>query len=123
MSVFEGGLYDENKARSLKIRGGSTHTVEYGSGDILINVNALDHITLEYPPTLIKMDIEGDELAALRGAKNTIIKYKPKLAICIYHSDNDFVDIINYIHKLVPEYKIFIRQHAPFELETVMYAI
>lgn len=123
MSVFEGGLYDENKARSLKIRGGSTHTVEYGSGDILINVNALDHITLEYPPTLIKMDIEGDELAALRGAKNTIIKYKPKLAICIYHKQEDIWEIPAYIKKLVPEYKLYVRNYTNWLDEIVLYAI
>lgn len=123
VSVFEEGLYDENKARSLKMRGGSTHTAEYGIGDILINVKALDHVALEYPPTLIKMDIEGDELAALRGAENTIIKYKPKLAICIYHKQEDIWEIPAYIKKLVPEYKLYVRNYTNWLDEIVLYAI
>ncbi len=69
------------------------------------------------------MDIEGSELECLKGAENIILKNKPKLAICIYHSDNDMIDIIEYIHKLIPEYKIYLRQHGINEADTVIYCI
>jgi FkbM family methyltransferase len=42
---------------------------------------------------LIKIDVEGSEQAFLRGAKNTIEKYKPTLLISIYHNVSDFFDI------------------------------
>jgi hypothetical protein len=71
------------------------------------------------------MDIEGAELNALKGAEKTIIKDKPKLAICIYHSNEDMIQIAEYIHNLIPAYKIYIRQYRlyPSAAETVLYAV
>ena len=73
--------------------------------------------------TWIKMDIEGSEWDALHGAKNVIKRNKPKLTICIYHSDEDLIRIAEYIHELVPEYRLYIRHHTKREIETVLYAI
>ena len=61
--------------------------------------------------TFIKMDIEGSELRALKGAKNTIKKCKPRLAICIYHRMSDLYDIPNYILSLEPNYRFAIRHY------------
>ena len=94
---------------------------ENGNGNEIIEVIDLDSVEECQDATYIKMDIEGAELEALEGAKNIIAKNKPKLAICIYHNDRDMIDIIDYVHKLVPEYKIFIRHHTCVTNETVMY--
>ncbi len=69
------------------------------------------------------MDIEGAEFDALKGAEKTIKKYKPKLAICVYHNPLDIVNIPLYIKELVPEYKIFLRHYSESSSETVCYAI
>ena len=73
--------------------------------------------------TFIKMDIEGAELSALKGAKKTIQKYKPKLAICIYHKPQDLWEIPLYIKESNPSYKLFLRHHTVLEFETVCYAV
>jgi FkbM family methyltransferase len=54
---------------------------------------------------LIKMDIEGYELLAMKGASETIKKFKPVLIICLYHKAQDFFEIPAYLKELVPEYK------------------
>jgi FkbM family methyltransferase len=73
-------------------------------------------------PDMIKMDIEGYELAALKGAANTIRQTKPKLAISLYHQFEDFVTIPAFIKKCVPEYHFFIDHYTIHHEETVLYA-
>lgn len=92
-------------------------------GNIEIPVTSIDEFLNGRPATLIKMDIEGAEFDALKGAEKTIKKYKPKLAICVYHNPLDIVNIPLYIKELVPEYKIFLRHYSESSSETVCYAI
>lgn len=89
-----------------------------------IKVVRLDDIVSDQDKiTFIKMDIEGAELAALEGACNTIAKFKPKLAICIYHKAEDLWLIPEYIKEINPDYKLYIRHHSNRAAETVLYAI
>ena len=82
------------------------------NGTVLVNADSIDNILCGGGCDLIKMDVEGAELESLKGAKNTILKYKPQLAICIYHSDEDMLSIAEYIHNLVPEYKMYYRGYS-----------
>jgi len=95
------------------------------NGNSEIEVDTIDNIIFrgEEGVTFIKMDIEGAELNALKGAEQTIRKYKPKLAISIYHKPEDLYEIPQYIKSLVPEYKLYFRNHAPSATESVLYAV
>lgn len=70
----------------------------------------------------IKMDIEGAEYAALMGAKRTIMREKPGLAISIYHSASDYYRLAKLILEFVPEYQLAVRHHKDRHVDTVLYA-
>jgi FkbM family methyltransferase len=70
----------------------------------------------------IKMDIEGSELDALKGARKTIEQYKPRLAISLYHKQNDFFEIPEYLHEVNPDYEFYIDHFSIHQEETVLFA-
>lgn len=72
--------------------------------------------------TWIKMDIEGFELSALKGARRLIQTYKPKLTICLYHNVEDIYEIPLYLKELVPEYQFKVSQHFRGHYDFVLYA-
>jgi FkbM family methyltransferase len=71
----------------------------------------------------IKMDIEGSELSALRGAEKTLRKFRPKLAISIYHKLPDFWEIARYLDSLDLNYRFYIRHFTIHAEETVLFAV
>lgn len=99
----------------------SAHGVAVGRENYIEAVPLDDIIKNEV--TFIKMDIEGAELNALKGAEKIIKKYHPKLAICIYHNVSDYVEIPLWIYKINPDYKFYFRQHSITASESVFYAV
>lgn len=91
-------------------------------GENIIETISIDQLLNGGRATYIKMDIEGVEMEALKGAHNTIEEFKPKLAISIYHKPEDLWEIPYYIKQRYPWYKIYIRHYTPLTTETIMYA-
>lgn len=75
-------------------------------GDSSIDVKTIDSLTSEIEGRigLIKLDIEGFEQEAIRGAKQTIRRDRPLLIISAYHNGKDFFDIPPLLRVLVPDY-------------------
>ena len=94
-----------------------------GAQNETVDVVPIDFVAECADATFIKMDIEGAELPALKGAEQTIRRNKPKLAVCIYHSNADTLDIPEYVIGLDMGYKLFVRQHFGTVCETVLYAV
>jgi FkbM family methyltransferase len=91
-------------------------------GNITVKVNFIDNI-IDDRIDFIKLDIEGAEQDAIEGAKKTIEKYHPILAICIYHKAEDWYTIPQKILEIYSDYKIYLRHYMEGISETVMYFI
>lgn len=77
-------------------------------------------------PTLIALDVEGAEQRVLRGAENLILRNRPKLAVCLYHQFNDFIQIPALLRDMDLDrpYQLHVRQHSCISaIETVLYAL
>lgn len=70
----------------------------------------------------IKMDIEGAEFDALIGAEETIRRFKPKLAISIYHRPEDMIEIPRLVHRMCSGYRFRFGHHSIGNGESVLYA-
>jgi hypothetical protein len=73
---------------------------------------ALDEALPGFKPTLIKMDIEGAEPEALKGAIGIIKESRPQLAICVYHKFDHYWRIPLFIDSLKCGYRLYLRQHG-----------
>lgn len=71
----------------------------------------------------IKMDIEGAELEALRGGEASIRKYRPKLAISLYHNPEDIETIPRYLADLDLGYRFYLDHHTIYQNETVLFGV
>lgn len=121
IQIYNMGLWDKEEELSFQMDESRGRVCE--EGNVKIQVNTLDHIVQGKRVSFIKMDIEGAELRALKGCEYSIVQHRPKLAISIYHKPEDIVEILYYIHEIVPNYKFYIRHHAYGASETVLYAI
>jgi hypothetical protein len=93
------------------------------SGKDKIDVCTIDKSVDTDRVTFIKLDIEGAELEALKGAKETILRNKPRLAICVYHKPEDILEIPLYLQEIMPEYKFYLRHDTIGINGTVLYAV
>ena len=109
VTIVPYGMWKNKDVLKFCEAAGSSCIEEHGIKDI--EVNSIDNVHGGKKITFIKMDIEGAEIEALKGAKNTIINQHPKLAICIYHKPEHLYEIPLFIHDLVPEYNLYIRHH------------
>lgn len=124
IELFPYGAYDRNGFLRFDPRGddpGAAKITE--DGPLAVEVCRLDDELAGRKVTFIKMDIEGAELAALRGAARIIREQRPKLAICVYHKPEDMWEIPSFILELCPDYSLYLRHYSPNECETVLYAI
>lgn len=92
-------------------------------GESIIEVDSIDNILGNEKATFIKMDIEGSELEALKGAREQITRYTPRLAICVYHRKEDLYEIPRLIMDYNPGYRFYLRIHQSMPTELTLFCM
>lgn len=96
---------------------GETTAFPCRSIDSFVEQTGLDRIDL------IKLDLEGADLHALVGAFYTIRKYRPQLAISIYHRLKEYWEIPIVLFQLCEDYDFHLGHYSFERFETILYCI
>ncbi len=116
LAVYHGAkkviCFDPDKSSHLvetsKLNEGKIEIVpKYISNNNQYETISLDQFCIENSLThldFIKMDIEGAELLALKGAEKVIKQFHPKMSICVYHDLSHSKKLKAYIKKITPNY-------------------
>ncbi len=116
--------------RTTELRFDTTATSSAGhaltkAGDLRVPVVALDDVfrAEPRPPTVIKLDVEGAEAAALDGAQGLIRRHKPRLIVSVYHKPRDLWKLMAQIRALRDDYRFYLGHHNFYHTETDLYAV
>ena len=110
ISCVNMALWKEKKeVNYFMLNGPGTFLDDKGPQKVL--AGTIDEILQGRKCTYIKMNIEGAEVPALEGARNSIENYKPRLAIMGYHKTEDFWQVPLLIKNYRKDYKIYLRSY------------
>lgn len=126
IELIELGAYDKKDILKFAVndndeKHATAHISDKG-GELSVEVDSVDNCIHE-KITFLKMDIEGSELKALQGSKMTIQKYMPKLAVSVYHNNEDLLEIYEFIKSLPIDYNIYLRHYNHSATDTILYAV
>lgn len=103
--------------------GRSAASAFQAQGDTSVRLVALDQVLGDFAPTFIKLDIEGAETVALEGARETLEKYRPRAAVCLYHRPEHLWEIPLALRHHLPAHSLHLRYHGFNGFDAVAYAI
>lgn len=120
--IFDAAVSDYSGVARMNLDGMASAIA--GDGKDEVRCVTLDGSLGDMPVSLVKMDVEGAEPAALRGAVGLIRKQRPVLQICVYHSLEHLWEIPLWIRDLDLGYRLHLMHHCDYwHYDTVCYAI
>jgi FkbM family methyltransferase len=120
---FQKGLYSRTATLRFDGEGSRASGITDAADGIEVPVTSIDEMLGENRVSYIKMNIEGAEQEALKGAARAIRRCRPKLAISAYHRAADLWQIPALVRAIEPHYRLYFRQHDGGVIETVLYAL
>lgn len=110
---FEGASPHQPASAHLLESGIVNHIYEQSHEErvaITVPVTTIDEAT-DATATFIKLEIEGSELKALHGARQTIARNRPKMAVSMYHKPEDLLTLSQFVRETDQGYSLGFRQH------------
>ena len=128
VEIIPYATYSKKTVLEYDMRGGiDSRIAEYGKYNsdniVRLETETIDNVVGDDNVTYIKMDVEGSEMEALRGAERTIKRCKPICGISAYHKKDDIIQIYKLLHEYNPDYKFYFREHRPLAIDAVLYAV
>jgi FkbM family methyltransferase len=125
--VVDRALWDRSGERlSFQCFGPGTSVVRgVQNGELWAETVCIDDLVKEGEVDrvdFIKLDVEAAELRTLQGATSTLTRFRPRLAISLYHSLDDFVTIPAFLKSLDLNYEFFLGHFTIHKEETVLFA-
>lgn len=111
-----------DRHQTLRFKSAGSASVLSDDGELTVEVKRIDDV-IRGPYSFLKMDIEGGEIAALKGAAQTIAHYHPRLAISVYHKADDLWRIPQLILEWRDDYDLYLRHYTEGVTETVMFFV
>jgi FkbM family methyltransferase len=102
---------------------GSVSSSITSTGSIEVVLQRLDDCLKDMIPTYIKMDIEGAEIDALKGGAQVIKEHHPKLAVCVYHTQDHIWEIPLEMNNLNPHHRLYLRRYDDEFGDVVCYSV
>ena len=112
--VYSKGVWDRDDILKLGVDAGNSARDSFvrpveNASYIEVPLTTVDKLVreLKLPRVdFIKMDIEGAEQRAIAGARGTISKFRPRMALCIYHLADDSVKIPSLVQETAGGYRV-----------------
>ena len=124
--VVREALWDRSgELLRFKDAGPCTTVVRQEDAELTVPTLAIDDLVAKErleSVDFIKLDVEGAELLALKGAKQTLKQFRSTLAISLYHNLDDFVTIPAFLRELEVGYEFYLDHFTIHREETVLFA-
>jgi FkbM family methyltransferase len=91
------------------------------TGRLRVATRPVDSLGLS--PSFVKLHLEGAELAALKGARRTLVAARPMIAATVYHNADGIWRTPLWLMETLPDYRCLFRAHSWCGTGAVIYAI
>jgi FkbM family methyltransferase len=124
IELVPSALWSTKTTLEFSDNGSGTRVGEDNRGGISVDATSIDIFVKERKlprVDFIKFDVEGAEHHALEGARETIMRHRPKIALSVYHGLRQYFTLPLLAADICKNYQFDLNFYSPDGLETVLY--